>query len=153
MKVLIVEDELLTLEFLAEALADDDIELYVAKSANDAIGIAMTVNPDLIITDINMPGKSGLELSAEIKSNYILSDTPILAVSADESATAVKGAFHALVVDYIEKPVNPQYLKQLVKMHSSLHNISQASNNFQMVVNNVIQQLHKINICKEHAVH
>ena len=77
MKVLIVEDELLTLEFLAEALADDDIELYVAKSANDAIGIAMTVNPDLIITDINIPGKSGLELSADIKSNSILSGTPI----------------------------------------------------------------------------
>lgn len=153
MKVLIVEDELITLKFLANALLDDDIELIVAKSADDALALAISSNPDLVITDINMPDKSGLELSAEIKSNPLVSHIPILAVSSDENAKTVKGAFHVLMVDYIQKPVDPQYLRRLVKIHSGLHNIHAASRKFQAAVAHVRQQMPPLNIRTRQAVH
>lgn len=152
MKVLIVDDELITLDFLSSALMDDDIEVYSASSASTAVDVALSVMPDLILTDLHMSGKSGLDLSAEIKSNPLLSSVPVLLISADDTAKAVKGAFHALVVDYIEKPVDARYLKKLVRIHNGIHNINEASKRFQSIVSGVMQQLPGTDICQRQAI-
>lgn len=84
--------------------------LYDALSVHE---ILKTEKIDLIISDIRMPGLSGLEIA-----RYVLSekyDTKIILISAYEDFQYVQEAIRIGAVDYIEKPVNFDYLKRIIQ--------------------------------------
>lgn len=70
LKILIVEDSLLIVKRLWSLLSDMEgvATLAHAKDGNEAILLAMQLNPDVIILDIKIPGKSGVEVLPELKS-------------------------------------------------------------------------------------
>ncbi len=69
LKILIVEDSLLIVKRLWSLLSDMDgvSTIAHAKDGNEAILLAMELNPDVIILDIKIPGKSGVEVLPELK--------------------------------------------------------------------------------------
>ncbi len=69
LKILIVEDSLLIVKRLWTLLSDMEgvSTIAHAKDANEAILLAMELNPDVIILDIKIPGKSGVEVLPELK--------------------------------------------------------------------------------------
>lgn len=113
-KILIIEDDNLIIKILEFILKKEGYDIYVARDGNEGIEKIGTILPDLIITDIMMPYKSGLEITAYVKKNY--PSIPIIIVSAlgKEDQTVIEG-FKLGVDDFIAKPFNPIELVLRVK--------------------------------------
>ena len=98
-------------------------DLTSAESAGRAfelLGMRMMAEPqtaefDLILMDLLMPEVDGLEACRRIKSSPRLADTPLIMVTAEDSAESVKEAFEAGAIDYVKKPVNRVELMARVK--------------------------------------
>jgi adenylate cyclase len=79
--VLIVEDDLETRRFFSEVLSESGFRVDQAHNGYQALEKALASNPDLVITDIAVPGIDGIELSQRLRADARTSDIPILAVT------------------------------------------------------------------------
>lgn len=79
--VLVVEDDFDTLYPLAELLRLKGYSVITASEAEKALVIARSKQPDLIITDIVLPGKSGLHFIMSVRNDEIIKSTPIIVIS------------------------------------------------------------------------
>lgn len=113
-KILIIEDDNLIIKILDFILKKAGYEIHIARDGNEGIEKIDSIQPDLIITDIMMPYKSGLEITAYVKKNH--PTIPIIIVSAlgKEDQTVIEG-FKLGVDDFIAKPFNPLELVLRVK--------------------------------------
>lgn len=103
-KILIVDDEEHITEVFSAALENLDYEVRVANSAAEASNVLSQYEPDLVLLDIRMPGKSGMELLREVKERY--PNTGVIMVTAvDDTKTAVE-AMRLGAYDYMLKPVS-----------------------------------------------
>jgi len=100
-KVLIVEDDKEIVNLLEIHLNDIDCEVIKAYNGSDGLSLALTENPDLIILDISLPEKNGLEVCKEIR---LKQNTPIIMLTAKtEEIDRVLG-LEVGADDYITKP-------------------------------------------------
>ncbi|MBZ9778441.1 response regulator [Psychroflexus sp. CAK8W] len=113
-KILVIDDNKLTLKMICFILEKNDYEIITAEDGIEAIEKFDEFNPDLVIVDIMLPFKSGLEVTHHIKSKS--SETPVVILSAlgDEESTVEK-AFEFEVDDFISKPFSPNELLLRVK--------------------------------------
>lgn len=117
--ILLVDDEPTNLKILREIL-EPDYSLSFAKNGQDAIQLAETLLPSIILLDIMMPGMTGYEVCEKLKSQSSTINIPIIFVSAlTEEMDEMKG-FEVGAVDYIFKPVRPGIVRSRVKNHLSL---------------------------------
>lgn len=79
--ILIVEDDFDLAETCSMVLEASDFEVQVAHSAEDALEKMSVRKPDLLISDCVLPGRSGLELSQQIRSHHDRTVLPILLMS------------------------------------------------------------------------
>lgn len=102
-KLLVVEDNPEMNHFMAEIFADD---YEVATALNGAEGLEATLRfrPDLIITDIMMPGMSGDEMIYEIRRRSGFADVPILVLTAKADDELLVRLLRESVQDYVVKP-------------------------------------------------
>lgn len=113
-KILVVEDDLLTLKFLDFILKKNNFDIVVSKDGADAIERFIKINPDLVITDIMLPYKSGLEFAQYVKS--VSPHTPIVVLSSlGEEESTIQKAFEFKVDDFISKPFSPNELVLRIK--------------------------------------
>lgn len=113
-KILIVEDDNLTINILEFILKKEGYTLTVAKDGSEAIEKIAAFLPDLVITDVMMPFKSGLEVTNFVKENY--KKTPVIILSAlGEEENTVANGFKLGADDFIAKPFNPKELILRVK--------------------------------------
>lgn len=109
-KILIADDEPDILEIIQYNLQSEGYEVATAKNGNDAIDQAKRFNPDLIILDIMMPGKNGIEVCNALRMQPAFNDTLIIFLTAlSDEGTEVKG-LETGADDYITKPVSPKVL-------------------------------------------
>ncbi|MET0760205.1 MAG: response regulator [Flavobacterium sp.] len=113
-KIVLIEDDNLIISILDFLLKKEGFEIHVARDGNDGIEKIIAIQPNLIITDIMMPYKSGLEITAFAKKNY--PSIPVIIVSAlgKENQTVIE-AFKLGVDDFVAKPFNPIELILRVK--------------------------------------
>lgn len=112
--VLTVEDNAEIMDMLKQIFAND-FDHQIATNGIAGIEMARSCNPDIIITDLSMPGKSGVALINEIRKDEYLSHTPIIVLtsySSDEQQIAIlnQGADA-----FITKPFDPEVLLARVK--------------------------------------
>lgn len=108
-RIFIVEDDNMTIEILKFIFIKEGYELLISKDGLDAIERIPKEMPDLVITDIMLPMKSGLEVIKFIKDNH--PDIPVIALSAlSEEERTVTDAFKLGVDDFIAKPFTPNEL-------------------------------------------
>jgi len=112
-KVLIIDDEMLIRKILHQKLSREGYECEEADSADNALRKLETKLCDLVISDIRMPGKSGIELLTEVKSKY--PDTAvIMATAVNETEIAIQ-CLKQGADDYICKPFDLEQMKNSVK--------------------------------------
>ena len=114
-KILIVDDEDDILEFVQFNL---EKEKFLTESASDgiqAIKIAKTFVPDLILLDIMMPGKDGIETCKILRAMPELNQTLIVFLTARSEDFVQISSFDAGGDDFIAKPIRPQLLVSKVK--------------------------------------
>ncbi len=123
MRVLLIEDEPKTANSVQAFLKENGIDCEVGKTALEGLKIYDQNACDVIITDVIMPGMSGVELSQVLRNRAI--KTPILMISAlDETEDKVIG-LTAGADDYLAKPFD---LKELLARIQALYRRSKLSN-------------------------
>jgi DNA-binding response OmpR family regulator len=120
MKILIAEDERVTLLMLEECLKAEGYEVITANDGREALNKLENEFPDLILTDIMMPFTSGLEFIGIVKSSRKRT-IPIIVLSAIDEESTVMEAFKLGADDFIAKPFNSQELILRVKRFLLLH--------------------------------
>ncbi|HEQ60127.1 MAG TPA: sigma-54-dependent Fis family transcriptional regulator, partial [Firmicutes bacterium] len=111
--ILVVDDESRFLKILSVVLSEEGYEVFTARDGAKALELFDQVSPDVVITDLKMPGLSGEALLREVKGRSPNTAVIILtAYGTIESAVAAmrQGAFH-----YILKPCNMEELKIVVR--------------------------------------
>jgi two-component system response regulator VicR len=113
-KILIVEDDDLMIVILQFILKKEGYEISIAKDGLNAIERIPEIAPDMVITDIMIPFRSGLEVISYVKTNY--KNTPIIVISSlgEEESTVVE-AFKLGADDFVPKPFNPNEVVARVK--------------------------------------
>jgi two-component system alkaline phosphatase synthesis response regulator PhoP len=107
-KVLIVDDEPDILEILKYNLVKEGYQVVTAKDGDEAIEKAKMFNPDLIVLDIMMPKKNGVEVCEILRLLPAFKSTLILFLTAlSDEATQIRG-LETGADDYISKPVSPK---------------------------------------------
>jgi two-component system, OmpR family, alkaline phosphatase synthesis response regulator PhoP len=109
-KILIADDEPDILELLQYNLVREGYEVTTAKDGDDALAKAKTTHPDLIILDIMMPKKSGVEVCEILRTQPIFHDTLILMLTAlNDEGFHVKG-LESGADDFVNKPISPRVI-------------------------------------------
>ena len=115
--ILIVDDEMLNIELAAVYLKEEAYKVVYATNALNAIENISKNKIDLILLDINMPGKDGFEVCKILKEDTKTKDIPIIFLTAQTDIKYIQKAFETGGVDYITKPFNGVELKSRVKTH------------------------------------
>ena len=109
-QILIADDEQDILEIISYNLTKEGYEVYTAKDGNEAIEKAKQIHPDLIILDIMMPKKTGVEVCQILRSQPLFQDTLIIFLTAlSDEASQIKG-LETGADDYVSKPISPKVL-------------------------------------------
>ena len=117
--VLIVDDMPSNIEIL-EGVLGTEYEVLFATNGKDAIDIATSQNPDLILLDIVMPDMDGYEVCSRLKADAKTHDIPVIFVTAMDQEEDESKGLNAGVIDYITKPVRPAIVKARVHNHLEL---------------------------------
>jgi two-component system KDP operon response regulator KdpE len=115
MRILIVDDEPQITRVLRTSLQSNGHEVTVAQDGADALAKFMKAQPELVITDLAMPGMDGIELTREIRAR---SQVPILVLSVRSQDAAKVAALDEGADDYITKPFSIQELLARVRVQS-----------------------------------
>ena len=115
-KVLLVDDEYMITEGLKRLIPFDKWDMEVVATANhadDALDYVQEHPVDIVISDVNMPDKTGLEMIGEMKD--LLPDAYYILLSGYQEFDYVKKAMNLNVVDYLVKPVDKVELGHLLE--------------------------------------
>jgi len=121
-KILIADDEPDILEIISYNLKMEGYDVVTAKDGEDALQKAKLTKPDLIILDVMMPNKNGMEVCKILRTQPAFHETLIIFLTAlNDELSHVRGLEYG-ADDYISKPVSPKVL--VTKVNSLFRRIS-----------------------------
>ena len=115
-RLLIVDDEPINIHILSNILSQD-YQIRAATSGQQAIDVALSQAPDLVLLDMIMPGIDGLEVCRQLKANEATKDIPVIFVTSMTDPANEELGLEAGASDYISKPVSPPIVKARVRIH------------------------------------
>ncbi len=108
-KLLVVEDNIEFCNFLQDAFSEE-YHVTVANNGKDGLDAALSIQPDLVITDVMMPEMTGTELCRRLKKDIRTSHIPVILLTAKTSDKAQIEGFEAGADVYVTKPFNMDIL-------------------------------------------
>ena len=103
-RILVADDDHATREALLDLLTEECYDVAVAADGQEAVTLLSSFQPDLVLTDFNMPGLDGIGVLAHVKNVY--PTTPVIIFTADTAIDAQRKAQALGVQDYLNKPLN-----------------------------------------------
>jgi two-component system cell cycle response regulator len=110
LKILVVDDDPMTLMGLKKMLESGGKKVYTAENGDDALSLALEALPDMIITDWRMPKVSGIDLCKILRSTSITQHIYIIMLTGKESDEEHIQALDAGADDFVIKPFTPRVL-------------------------------------------
>lgn len=143
--VLIVDDVEINRVILEEIIHNIGCQTALAENGEEALRLVKKVSPQLILSDISMPGMNGYELCSRLKENEETREIPVIFISAfDASEDIVEGFSHG-GEDYITKPFIPEEVQARVSVHLKLHEMTSElkamNRRLQISVNEQLRQM------------
>lgn len=118
--ILLVDDDPSSLTLMSEILHEAGYQIAAANSGETCFMVLNSLNPDLILCDIVMPGLDGYDVCRRIKSDVNTADIPLIFLTSLKTSEEMLTGFEAGAVDFLTKPVNGAELLARVKTHSEL---------------------------------
>ena len=112
-RILVAEDNETNLTLIIEMLSIKNHQTIVARNGQEAIDLAVSQKPELILMDLRMPKIDGLEVTRKLRQMPEFKDTPIIALTASAGKEAERRCLDAGCTDYLAKPIQ---LKELFEM-------------------------------------
>ena len=125
-RILVIDDDESTGESLEIFLTELGYQVRLATNGKDGFDSYIRYNPDLILTDIIMPGWNGLELLKKIKN--INPNAPVILITGVEKSDSIILAMQLGAYDYIEKPIDINSLKVTIEHALETNELSQKLN-------------------------
>src|SRR5947209_4979352 len=113
--VYFIDDSATMREVIKIAFRRENINVVACQDAASALGEIEKARPDIVITDVIMPGKDGYEVCQHIKSHAALSKTPVILMSGVVNRAVAERAFQVKADELLRKPFQPQDLIARVK--------------------------------------
>ena len=110
--ILVVDDAATTLEVLQRNLTSQGYKVFAAPGVAEAIKILNQTSIDLVITDLKMPGASGLELVRHVREN--LKDTEVMMITGYASVNGAVKAVKTGAAEYLPKPFTTSDIGELL---------------------------------------
>ena len=111
--ILIVDDEPIVRESIRDWLVDDGYQVVTAESAEEALELLQKQEFSILVLDIRLPGKTGIQILKEIKA--LKPQIKSIVITAYPSAELAVEAMKLGAVDYLIKPVAPDELEKLIR--------------------------------------
>ena len=108
LSILIIEDDAVNQLFLETILSKRNYSLEIAPDGEEAIELVSALKPDLVLLDIGLPGKSGLDVAEYMKKNQELKDIPIICITAFRERDIIASLSALRVNKILIKPVNTE---------------------------------------------
>ena len=109
-RILVADDEPDILEIISYNLAKEGYEMYTAKNGQEAIDKAKAVKPDLIILDVMMPKKTGMEACQALRAMPQFQKTLIIFLTAMSDESSQIRGLELGADDYVSKPISTKVL-------------------------------------------
>ncbi len=116
-RILVIEDDERRRYFFSTLLERAGFQVIQARDGYEGLQAARQSRPALILLDILLPGMGGYVLAQELRKDARFARVPILAVNAIPMLGNRARALEAGCTAYIEKPINPAFLVDMVKAH------------------------------------
>ena len=136
-RILIVDDEREITEILADLLSED-YECLKAGSAEDALNRLHESEFQLVISDITMPGMSGLDMIPHIK--QLSPDTVVVMISGMQTVESAIGALRLGAFDYLMKPFDLRQVEAVVKRALEHHELVVAKRRYENHLEELVEQ-------------
>ncbi len=120
-RILVVDDDMALAEMLGIVLRNEGLEAVFCESGEAALGKVRESKPDVVLLDLMLPGKDGIEVCREIRAE---SDVPIVMLTAKTDTVDVVLGLESGADDYIVKPFKPKEL--VARIRARLRRIDQA---------------------------
>ena len=136
--ILIVDDELVIRELLIRCFEDNDYVCWMAEDVQQAKDLLHIQSIDLLLTDINMPGESGIDLARYVQQKY--PDVAIMIMSIIDDPNAAREAFALGVYGYIVKPFTQNIVLISVENALRRHQLELRNKAYQEKLETTVQQ-------------
>jgi DNA-binding response OmpR family regulator len=113
--ILIADDEPAVVELVRVTLEDDRVRVFEAFDGQGALALASLLHPDLVLLDVNLPDRSGLEVCRALREDEALVKTKVVMLTAATQAEDVARGLAAGADHYLTKPFSPLRLLSLVE--------------------------------------
>ncbi|MGA2046825.1 MAG: response regulator transcription factor [Terracidiphilus sp.] len=113
-RILVIDDESQITRVLRAALSAQGYDVRTANDPEEGLQLYKDWNPDLVVTDLMMPGMSGVDVTRAIR---VIASTPILVLSVRDHERSKVEALDAGADDYVTKPFGIQELLARVRAH------------------------------------
>jgi CheY-like chemotaxis protein len=117
-KILLVEDNEMNKDMLSRRLMKKGYDIIFAMDGQEAIDMAKSEMPDVILMDMGLPVKSGLQATKEIKADSSTSSIPVIALTAHAMDEHRQEAMDAGCDEYETKPVRLPSLLEKIEQFS-----------------------------------
>lgn len=118
-RLLIVDDQPVNIQALYQAFSDDH-QVLMATSGAQALALAASAQPDLVLIDVVMPDMNGHEVCRRLKAEPATRDIPVIFVTAHDDEAAEMLGLELGAVDFINKPISSNIVRARVKTHLTL---------------------------------
>lgn len=113
-KILVVDDEKPIYDYLKRKLSKLGYSVFVAEDGEEAIDLAVSELPDIILLDVKLPKLNGIEVCKRLRSNEKTWETPILMLSAKAQSHEIAEGLEAGANKYLCKPISfPDIVKEI----------------------------------------
>lgn len=114
-RILVCDNEDVLRDLVRASLGGNGYDLVEARDGDEALALARDATPDLILLDMMMPGRSGLDVLAELRADPELAETRIVMLTARTQAADREAAAEAGADRFLTKPFSPLQLAALVE--------------------------------------
>ena len=167
-EILIVDDSKALRMYLSEILKELDTRITETSNGVEAFNLIQKNKFDIIFMDINLPGKSGIDVIKKVRNSLNIKALPIIVITELERDELIKEAFEVGANDFIRKPLNPVEVIARLKVrfdnYELLHKLKMANDEIrklkdqkkkniyratvtsaQHILNNLLQQVNIVN--------
>jgi two-component system response regulator ResD len=109
-RILVADDDRVTARFLQSLLSEKGYDVAVAEDGGQALELAATLAPDLILSDMVMPYVDGMSLLRQVRSDERLAGIPVILLTQKDREEDIVAGLEGGADDYVVKPFNAREL-------------------------------------------
>lgn len=114
-RILVCDNEPALRRLIVAAVTGNGYEVHEARDGDASVELARALEPDLIVLDMMMPGRTGIEVLEELRAEERFHDTPVIMLTARAQASDRLAAAEAGATRFISKPFSPVELRLIVE--------------------------------------